>query len=132
MFAEDALRLLFGLAKGNPRTLMFLLTRSLRAALDEESERISAGEILSLMSDALALDEKSLAILRQASEDPYVIAGDNRLKEATALDTVSLSMRMGDLASKRLLVPDYIDKQKVYRLPFIHGGSITEGGKREK
>lgn len=132
MFAEDALRLLFGLAKGNPRTLMFLLTRSLRAALDQESGRISAGEILSLMSDALALDEKSLAILRQASEDPYVIAGDNRLKEATALDTVSLSMRMADLASKRLLVPDYIDKQKVYRLPYIHGGSITEGGKREK
>ncbi|MBN2727511.1 ATP-binding protein [Candidatus Mcinerneyibacteriota bacterium] len=132
MFAEDALRLLFGLAKGNPRTLMFLLTRSLRAALDQESGRISAGEILSLMSDALALDEKSLAILRRASEDPYVIAGDNRLKEATALDTVSLSMRMADLASKRLLVPDYIDKQKVYRLPYIHGGSITEGGKREK
>ena len=130
-FSEDALRLLFGLARGNPRTLMFLLTRSLRMASDERKEAVTAGEVLDLLSDALSLDEKSLAILRQASEDPYVIAGDNRLKEATALDTVSLSMRMADLASKKFLVPDYIDKQKVYRLPYIHGGSITEGGKRE-
>lgn len=131
-FREDALRLLFGLAKGNPRTLMFLLTRSLRMILNEKKQKISAGEILDLMSDTLSLDEKSLVILRQASEDSYVIAGDNRLKEAAGLDTVSLSMRMADLSSKKLLVPDYIDKQKVYRLPYIHGEGVTEGGKREK
>jgi len=130
-FTEDALRLFFGLAKGNPRILMFLLTQMLHAFPEKKDIVLTAADILDLLKDSLSLDEKSTAIMQRASEDSYVMAGDNRLKEATGLDTVSLALRMSDLASKKLLVVDYIDKQKIFRLPFIHGEAVSEGGKHD-
>ncbi len=119
---DPAARLSVALSKGNPRTLMYILTR----VFSSSDEKAGVDRVLDVIGPSLGVDTKSLFILKRAAEEPYITAGDAAIKSATSLDSASVSIRMSDLAGRNLLLPDYMDKQKIFRLPYVHGRSIVK------
>ena len=66
---DSAARLVFSFAKGNPRTLIFLMTR----IISKYKDIADASGVLGITSESLNLDEKSLFILKRAAEEPYIL-----------------------------------------------------------
>lgn len=117
LFTESAFRLMLAVSKGNPRLLLYTAAKAVKHA---GNEKVTIDSLLTALRANLPMDIRDLMILKCAAEKPFITAGDPELRETVGLDTISISQRLSELTNKRLLINDYDDSQKVYRLVYVH------------
>ncbi len=122
-FTHAAFRLMLAVSKGNPRLLLYTAAKALKYA---GQDTVTTDSLLAALRANLPMDIRDLMILKCAAEKPFIIAGDPELRETVGLDTISISQRLSELTNKRLLINDYDDSQKVYRLVYVHDAFTEE------
>ncbi len=123
IFSRGAFRLLLACSKGNPRLLIYAASKTIKYTTDTP---VSIDDCIAALRANLSLDPRDLMILKNAAEKPYINAGDGDLRESVGLDTISIGQRLTELANKRFLISDYDDKQKIYRLVYVHDAYSEE------
>ena len=77
-----------------------------------------------------SIDEKSNTIIQYVSRKSFVFSGDKTLQHETNLDSVSLTMRLKELANKKLVTSEIVNQKKAYWLSYIHDESVLDGGEK--
>ncbi|TYB31245.1 MAG: AAA family ATPase [Candidatus Mcinerneyibacterium aminivorans] len=128
-YTNSALRMIFAIAKGNPRLLMYMLIKTLKYKKINNYEKVDEKTVINTVNNIYSIDKKSSQIMEYISKKSFIFPGDKTLQQITKLDSVSLNMRLKELVNKNLITSEIVNKKKAYWLSYIHDESILKGVK---
>lgn len=129
-FTDSAFRLIFAISKGNPRVLMHMLLKTMKYKKIKEFKEVDERVVVSTIDDIYSIDNKSSKILEYIGNKSFLFANDRTLQEITKLDSVSLTMRLKELAAKNLITSEIVNRKKAYWLSYIHNERVLKGDKK--
>ncbi len=116
LIEESAVKMLYVLTKGNPKMINYLIKNALYSVSIRKGKKINIGDMLSIMKNGEEYDDKDIIICRYIAETGQSFSNDKALLKDVGIENVNLMIRLERLKKKDILVSDFHEGIKYFKL----------------